>query len=121
MTDSQYVDEYVACIAGLLLSGGAILSLLPHHKFAGRIARWSLPRGVQSLEKCYKRRGLCRTQVASISRHISAALNDLSDELVFGQSRRNIVQSGSSLAPGITKRVAVAALLGLEYQRPLAL
>ena len=76
---------------------------------------------MQRFQKRNKRGSLCWTQVFSIRRHVAAALNHLPDELVLCQSNGDTVQSRAPLSAGISKGVAVAALLYLKHQRALPL
>ena len=108
-------------IGGLWLSPGRLHSAVAKYELPCRIARRALCRWVQGLEKRYKRRGLCRTQVVSIGRHVAAALNHLPDELVLRQPHGNAVQGWPPLSTRVAKRVAVAALLDLKHERTLPL
>jgi len=76
---------------------------------------------VQGLEESYERCRLRRTQVVPISRHVAAALNNLSNELVLRQAHCNAIQGWPPLSASVAKRVAVAALLDLKYKRTLPL
>jgi hypothetical protein len=46
---------------------------------------------MQGLKESYERGSLCRTQVVAISRHVSAALNYLPNELVLRQPHGNAI------------------------------
>ena len=76
---------------------------------------------MQRLQKCDERRGLRRTQVLSIGRHVAATLDHLADELVLREPYGNTVESRTSLSTLVAKRMAVAALLDLENERALPL
>src|ERR1700751_516249 len=71
---------------------------------------------MQSLEKRDQRRGLSRTQIFSISRHVSATLDHLADQLVVREAKCDAVERRSALAAHVIKRMAVATLLSLEDQ-----
>src|ERR1700722_120434 len=76
---------------------------------------------MQGLEISYERRNFRGTQVVSIGRHVSAALNHLANELVLRQPHGNAVQSWSALSTCVAERVAVAALLDLKHECTLPL
>src|SRR6266699_5250717 len=76
---------------------------------------------MQSLEKCYECSGLRRTQILSVRRHVSAALNYLANELVLREPHGDTVESGTSLPAHVSKGMTVAALLDLQHQRTLPL
>ena len=86
----------------------------------GRIAGRTPPSRVQRLEKPNKRRRLRRIQIISVGRHVAAPLQHLADQLISRQSRRHGIQFGTTLAARAVKRMAVAALFGLENDRALA-
>src|SRR6266478_2395068 len=88
---------------------------------ASGFARRSLSSRVERCEKSDQGRGLRRTQILPICRHVSAALDHLADELVLRQSHGNAVQSRTTLSAALAKRMAVAALLDLENERTLTL
>ena len=52
---------------------------------------------------------------------MSATIRILPDQLVFREARCHSIERGATLAAGAADRVAVAALLGLEYDGALAL
>src|SRR5258708_35831848 len=83
--------------------------------------RGSLPGGVQRFEKSNQRGCLRRTQVITVGRHVPAALNHLTDELIFGEPDGNAVESRASLPATFPNGMAVAALLGLKNERTLSL
>src|SRR5215469_9414266 len=76
---------------------------------------------MQGLQKCDQRSSSRRAQIASICRHIAAALNHLPDELVLREADCNTIQSRPSLSSGSAEGVAISALLGLKHKRTLAL
>ena len=61
------------------------------------------------------------TQIFSVRRHIAAALNYLSDELVLRKAHGYSIQSRTSLPATLAERMTVAALLHLKHQRALSL
>ena len=68
-----------------------------------------------------ERRDLGRAQVLAVRRHVAAALQDLPDQLVARESRRDVVERRPAQAALAAERVAVAALLALHQQRALQL
>src|SRR5439155_10068140 len=95
-------------------------SLLDHY-LARSIARRSLSRRVQRLEKCDECGRLRWTQVFPIRRHVAASLNHLPDELVLREPHRNAVQGRASFPAGPSKGMAVAALFDLKNESALPL
>src|ERR1700678_682779 len=108
-------------IGGLWLSPRGLRLAVAQYQLPCRITSRTLCCWVQGPEKGYERRGLCRTQVVSIGRHVATALNHLPNELVLRQPHGNAVQRWPSLSTRVAKRVAVAALLDLKHQRALPL
>src|SRR5271156_5939255 len=108
-------------IGGLWLSSGRSQLAVAKHQFPCRITSRTLCCWVQGVEESYECRGLRRTQVVPIGRHVAAALNHLPNELVLGQPHRNTIQGWPPLSARISERMAVAALLDLKYQRALPL
>src|SRR4029077_18526586 len=105
----------------LWLCARAFFLGVTEHHIARCIARGSLPSRMQGLEKCDERRGLCRTQVLPVRRHVAASLDHLADELVLCKPNGNAIQSRTSLPSYLPKGMAVAALLDLKNKRPLPL
>src|SRR5580700_7666745 len=101
-------------IGGLWLSPGRLQLAVAKHQLPCRIASRTLCCWVQSLEEGYECRRLGRTQVVPISRHVTAPLDDLPDELVLGEAYGNAIQCWPPLSPGVSQRMAVAALLHLK-------
>jgi len=56
---------------------------------------------VQSLKERDERRGLSRTQIVSVGRHIATALDHLPDELVTRKSHGDTIQSRTPFTAGI--------------------
>ena len=75
---------------------------------------------MERLEERDERRRLRRREVRAVRRHVASALQDLAEELVLRQPRRDVVERRAAPAPGVAERVAVAALLVLEDERALA-
>jgi hypothetical protein len=94
---------------------------LAKHGIARGIAGGSLAGGMQGFEKRDKRSGLRRTQILAVGRHIAASLDYLPNQLVLSQSHRDTIEHGPSLATQVSKRMAIAALFGLEDERTLPL
>src|SRR5277367_2260213 len=84
------------------------------------IAGGSLADRMKSHEKRNQRRGFRRTQVFSVGRHVAAALDDLSNQLILCEPHGDAVERRASLAAQIPKGMAVAALLGLKHERALS-
>src|SRR5713226_5479775 len=105
----------------LWLCARAFFLGVTEHHIARCIARGSLPSRMQGLEKCDERRGLCRTQVLPVRRHVAASLDHLADELVLREPHGDAIQSWASLAAHFSEGMAVAALLDLENKRALPL
>src|SRR6266436_5170429 len=72
---------------------------------------------MEGFKESHERRGLSRTQIVSVGRHITTALDHLPDELVTRKSHGNTIQGWSPLSPGIAEGMAVSALLGLKHER----
>src|SRR6266446_10191130 len=91
------------------------LGVTAHH-IARCIARGSLPSRMQGFEKCDERRGLCRTQVLPVRRHVAASLDHLADELVLREPHGDAIERRPSLSAEFTERMAIAALLHLKHE-----
>src|SRR6266478_5394179 len=76
---------------------------------------------MEGFKERHERRGLSRTQIVPIRRHVAAALNHLPNELVLRQPHSNAVQGWPPLSTRVAKGVAVAALLDLKHERTLPL
>src|SRR6476659_2411467 len=76
---------------------------------------------MQRPQKRDQRRRFCRTQVFSVSRHVAAALNHLSNELVLREAHGDAIETRAALAATVAKSVAIAALFRLEHERSLSL
>src|SRR4029453_6918170 len=95
------------------------------------LARRRLIWQMQRPEERDQRRRLCRTEVLPVRRHVAAALNHLSNELILREAHGHGVETrtalaagaegGTAAAAGVAQRVAVAALLGLKHERALSL
>src|SRR5271168_2843099 len=105
----------------LRLSARAFFPGVAEHHIARCIARRSLPGGMQGLEKCNERRGLCRTQVLPVRRHVAASLDHLADELVLREPHGDAVERRPPLSAEFTERMAIAALLHLKHESSLPL
>src|SRR4029077_6509195 len=105
----------------LWLCARAFFLGVTEHHIARCIARRSLPSRMQGLEKCDERRGLCRTQVLSVRRHVPASLDHLADELILREPHGDAIQRRASLSAEFTERMAIAALLHLKHESALPL
>jgi hypothetical protein len=76
---------------------------------------------MQRLEERDQSGGFRRTQILPVGRHVAATLNHLPNELIMRQEDRYAVESGATLPALVVKRVAVVALLHLEYESTLPL
>src|SRR5215467_267172 len=94
---------------------------LPKHGIARSVTCGRLARGMQGLEKRYKRHGFRWTQVFSIGWHVAASLNHLADELVFREPHGNAVERRTPLPAELPERMAIAALFGLKDESALTL
>src|SRR5713226_3803461 len=103
----------------LWLCARAFFLGVTEHHIARCIARGSLPSRMQGLEKCDERRGLCRTQVLPVRRHVAASLDHLADELVLREPHGDAIQRRASLPAQLPEGMAVAALLDLKNKRAL--
>jgi hypothetical protein len=56
---------------------------------------------MEGFKERHKRRGLCRTQIVSVGRHVAAALDHLPDELVTRKSHGDTIQGRPPLSAGI--------------------
>jgi hypothetical protein len=83
----------------------------------GSIMRGRLSGRMQRLKECHKRSRFRRTQILSVGRHISAALDHLSDQLILGKAQSNAIERRSALPSLAIQRMAIVALLCLENQR----
>src|SRR4029453_12404963 len=86
-----------------------------------RIERWRLPGWMQCLEECDQRGRFRRTQILAVCRHVAAALNDLSNELILRQPHGHAVERRPPFPTALPEGVTVAALLGLKDERALSL
>src|SRR6266852_8684551 len=105
----------------LRLRAWAFFLAVAEHDFACRFPCGSLAQGMQGLEKGDQCGGFRWTQVFSVGGHVAASLDHLADELVLREPHGNAVQSRTSFSATISKRMAVAALLRLKYERALPL
>ena len=69
---------------------------------------------IQRIEERYESCRLCGAQIISVSRHVAAPLNHLTDELVLGEAHMNLIERRAAFSPGIAERMAVATLLLLK-------
>src|SRR5260370_7017848 len=99
----------------LWLCARAFFLGVTEHHIARCITSWSLPCGMQGLKKRDERRGLCRTQVLPVRRHVAASLDHLADELVLREPHGDAIQRRASLPAQLPEGMAVAALLDLQY------
>src|SRR5258708_35462785 len=74
--------------------------------------------GFEELNKC---RSLGWAQVLAIRWHVAAALEDLPDKLILRETRRDKIQSRTTLSANACNRVAVTALLRLKDDSALPL
>src|SRR5580704_3339306 len=82
----------------------------------GRESRW-----MQRLKERHQCGGFRWTQVFPVSRHISPALDYLTDQLILRKRNSHAVQLRPALSSRTSESVAVVALFGLKNQRALPL
>jgi hypothetical protein len=70
---------------------------------------------VQGFQESDQGRGLGGAEILSVSGHVAAALQDLAEQLIFSQTRSHHVERWTAQATLTAQRVAVSALLALEY------
>src|SRR5262245_39177409 len=85
------------------------------------LARRRLVRRMQRPEKRDEGRGLRRTEVLAVRRHVAPPLKHLLNELVLREAHRDAVETRAALAAAVPESVAVAALFRLEHERSLSL
>src|SRR5580704_5726276 len=105
----------------LWLCARAFFLGVTEHHITRCIARGSLPSRMQGLEKCDKRRGLSRTQVLPVRRHVAASLDHLADELVLREPHGDAVERRTPLSAEFTEGMAIATLLHLKHESALPL
>ena len=74
----------------------------------------------QGHEETHEGLGLGGGEGIAVGGHVSAALQDLANDLVFRHARSDGVECGATLAADTGDGVAVAALLVLQDERSLA-
>lgn len=62
------------------------------------VASGRLVGGVKSFEEGDKSRGFGRAEIFAVGGHVATALNDLANELVLGEEKRDFIESGAALA-----------------------
>jgi hypothetical protein len=80
-----------------------------------------LPCGMQSFEECDKRCRFGGAEIFPVRGHVAAALNNLADQLVFGENDGDLIESRSAFAALIPQRVAIVTLLQLKDDGALTL
>src|SRR6266516_463512 len=75
---------------------------------------------MQCFEEAHEGSSFCGTQIFSVRRHIAAALDHLSDQLIVCESDSDCIERRSTLSALAVECVAVVALLDLKDQRTLA-
>src|SRR6266702_8191476 len=106
------------------------VSNLPPSRFGSGLCHGCLTRcicgrrlieGMQGFQELHECRGLGGAQVLAIRRHVAAALEDLPDKLILRETRRDKIQSRTTLSANACNRVAVTALLRLKDDSALPL
>ncbi len=87
------------------------------HSGNGGVASRRVRARMQRCHERYQRLHFRGVQVLAISGHVTAALDDLPDQLISGEPRGDVIERGSPLSAVAAQGVAIAALLGLEYGR----
>src|SRR6185437_11404603 len=85
------------------------------------VAGRTLVRRMKGFEEVDERGHFFGREILSVSRHVAAALNDLADELIFGEAHGYGIEFGAAPATDSIEGVAVAALHSLEDDGSLAL
>src|ERR1700759_251273 len=98
----------------LLVTWRGRLRIFALRDAAGSVASGRLTGGMQRAEKGYERGGFRRTEIFAVGRHIAAALNYLTNELVLGQAHSNAIEGGTALSTEPIQSVAIVTLLSLE-------
>src|SRR5262249_40382993 len=88
---------------------------------SGSITRRSLPWRIQCFEERHERSSFWGAQVFSVSRHIAAALDHLSNQLIMCESYSDCIERRTTLSTFAVECMAVVALLDLKDQRALTL
>src|SRR3989442_2261832 len=83
-----------------------------------RLAIRSWPQRLHERDECIDFRG---AQILAVGRHVAAALQHLTNELIAGLARRDAVQRWPALSPLTAQAVAGPALLVLHPVRAPAL
>src|SRR5262245_50468933 len=78
-------------------------------------SRRRLIRRTKRLHEGYERRHLGGSQILSVGRHVSSALQHLTDQLVTREPRRDAVKSWAALSAFSSQAVAIPALLVLDH------
>jgi hypothetical protein len=65
---------------------------------ARSVASGRLVGGVKSFEEGDESRGFGRAEIFAVGGHVATALNDLANELVLGEEKRDFIESGAALA-----------------------
>src|ERR1041384_460085 len=80
-----------------------------------------LLRCMERFHKRNERRNFMGTEIFSVSRHITAALDDLPDQLIMRQPRRNRIERWAAHTARSIQTMTIAALFALQHERPAKL
>src|SRR5579872_3098665 len=75
---------------------------------------------MQRVEECDEGGDFGWRESGAVGGHVAATLNHLADDLIFGETHRDAIESGAALATEPAERVAIVALLHFEDERTLA-
>ena len=87
---------------------------------ARSVGGWALVWRMQRVEECDERGDFWRRESGAVGGHVAATLNDLADDLIFGETRGDAIECGAALAAEPAECVAIVALLHLEDECALA-
>src|SRR6266852_2722209 len=85
------------------------------------VACWLLICRVQCFQECHQRGCFRRTEVFPVGRHISPALDHLTNKLIFCKAESNRVQRRPAMASFVIQRMTVVTLFGLKNECTMAL
>lgn len=100
---------------------GAAKLISPERHRSGGIACRRLACWVQRFEECHQSRRLRRTQILTVCRHISSALDHLPNQLIFIEAESNFIECWPALTSFVIQRMTVVTLLCLKDECSVAL
>src|SRR6266852_9901304 len=85
------------------------------------VACWLLICRVQCFQECHQSSCFRRTEVFPVGRHISPALDHLTNKLIFCKAKSHSVERRPALTSFVVQRMTVVTLLRLKNERTMAL